>query len=185
MALYLALFRGINVSGKNIIKMESLRKQMDLAGYGNVQTYIQSGNVVFEAKETSKAKVSVAIESLIKKEYGHDITVFVLDMADMNKVAANNPYATRDELEEGSKKLYVTFLSEIPQKENIQKLYDAPIGDDSIEFNDDILYFKLATKASDSKLSNNLIESKLKLRATTRNWNTTIKLLTMLEKSEK
>lgn len=185
MALYLALFRGINVSGKNIIKMESLRKQMEHTGYTNVQTYIQSGNVVFEAKQTSKAEISAAIESLIKKEYGYDIIVFVLDMADMNKVAVNSPYATREELEEGSKKLYVTFLSQVPQKENIQKLYDAPIGDDLIELKDDILYFKLASKASDSKLSNNLIESKLKLKATTRNWNTTIKLLAMLEKSKK
>ena len=184
MGLYLALFRGINVSGKNIIKMESLRKQMELAGYNSVKTYIQSGNVVFEAKETSKTDLSVAIELLIKKEYSHDITVFVLDREDMNKVAANNPYATKDELEEGSKKLYVTFLSGVPQKENIQKLYDAPIGDDLIEFKDNILYFKLAEKASDSKLSNNFIESKLKLRATTRNWNTTIKLLIMLEESE-
>ena len=184
MALYLALFRGINVSGKKIIKMEDLRKHMDTAGYKNVNTYIQSGNVIFESDETSKSKIAAAIETMIEKQYGFEVVVFVVDMDDVNRAVANNPFAKKGELEEGTKKLYVTFLSEKPSVENMEKLQQAPIGEDIIELKGDILYFKLVSKASESKLSNNLIESKLKVRATTRNWNTTLKLQGMMEDYE-
>ena len=184
MALYLALFRGINVSGKKIIKMEDLRKLMDAEGYKNVKTYIQSGNVIFESDETSKSKIAAAIESMIEKQYGFEVVIFVIDMNDVNRAVANNPFAKKGELEEGTKKLYVTFLSEKPSIENIEKLEQSSIGEDIIELRDDILYFKLISKASETKLSNNLIESKLKVSATTRNWNTTLKLQSMMEDYE-
>ncbi|WP_129749719.1 DUF1697 domain-containing protein [Flavobacterium beibuense] len=184
MALYLALFRGINVSGKKIIKMEDLRKLMDAEGYKNVKTYIQSGNVIFESDETSKSKIAAAIESMIEKQYGFKVVIFVIDMNDVNRAVANNPFAKKGELEEGTKKLYVTFLSEKPSVENIEKLEQSSIGEDIIELRDDILYFKLISKASETKLSNNLIESKLKVSATTRNWNTTLKLQSMMEDYE-
>lgn len=181
MKVYAVLFRGINVSGKNIIKMEALRNLLTEAGYEGVKTYIQSGNVVFKSKEEDKATLAKNIEQLIKEHYDYDITVFVYDKAAIEKVLQNSPYATADYKEEGVKKLYVTFLSEIPAKETIEKLHEVPIGDDEITLKEDVLYFKLATKASESKLSNNLIESKLKVKATTRNWNTTLKLFSMLE----
>ncbi|GGB64917.1 hypothetical protein GCM10007424_01020 [Flavobacterium suaedae] len=181
MNVYAVLFRGINVSGKNVIKMEALRNLLTEAGYESVKTYIQSGNVVFKSKEEDKATLAKNIERLIKEHYNYDIIVFVYNKADIAKVLQNSPYATADYKEEGVKKLYLTFLSEIPAKENIEKLHQAPIGNDEITLTDDIVYFKLATKASESKLSNNLIESKLKVKATTRNWNTTIKLFSMLE----
>jgi uncharacterized protein (DUF1697 family) len=182
MPLYLALLRGINVSGKKIIKMEDLRKLMESTGYTNVKTYIQSGNVIFESKETLAKKIGAAIEALIQKQYGFDVTVFVIDKKSIEKAVDNNPFVEgREEEPSGFKKLYVTFLSEVPSQENIEKLRQAPIGNDLIETEGNILYFNMESKASDSKLSNNLIESKLKLRATTRNWNTTLKLLSMME----
>jgi uncharacterized protein (DUF1697 family) len=185
MPVYLALLRGINVSGKKIIKMEDLRKLMESSGYKNVKTYIQSGNVVFESGVKDKDKLAKEIELVIEKQYGFDVSVFVVDINDVNRAVDNNPFATKDQVEEGTKKIYVTFLSEIPLAENIEKLKQAPIGEDLIEFADDILYFKLMSMASESKLSNTLIESKLKVRATTRNWNTTLKLLSMLEAAGK
>ncbi len=181
MQLYLALFRGINVSGKKIIKMEDLRKLMEASDYNDVKTYIQSGNVIFKSNLTSKSKIAADLESLIQKEYGFDVTIFIVDINDVNKAVDNNPFAKKGELEEGTKKLYVTFLSDKPSAENVDKLNQAPIGEDIIVFKDDILYFKLISKASESKLSNSLIENKLKIRATTRNWNTTLKLQEMME----
>lgn len=182
MPTYLALLRGINVSGKNIIKMEALRTLMDSEGFTHVKTYIQSGNAIFDSSMRSKAKVAAAIEALIKNNYGFAITVFVLDANDIEKAIDNNPFVTgRDPEGAGSKKLYVTFLSEEPTAENVKKLEEAPIGEDKISISGNVLYFKLESKASESKLSNNLIESKLKLRATTRNWNVTLKLLELLK----
>jgi uncharacterized protein (DUF1697 family) len=181
MPVYLALLRGINVSGKKIIKMESLRTLMETNGYINVKTYIQSGNIVFGSSEASKPAIAKAIETLIEKHYGFDVSVFVTDKEALEKAVDNNPY-TEGRVEEpaGFKKIYVTFLSEKPTTENFEKLSQAPVGNDLINLKDDILYFKLESKASDTKLSNALIENKLKVRATTRNWNTTLKLLSMM-----
>lgn len=182
MSTFLALLRGINVSGKKIIKMEDLRRLMGDAGYTNVKTYIQSGNVIFESGETSKDTLARDIEALIEKQYGFDVTVIVTDKLSVEQAIDNNPFTVgREEEPSGFKKLYVTFLSDAPSSENIEKLRQSPIGEDLIEFVGNILYFKLESKASDSKLSNALIETKLRLKATTRNWNTTLKLLSMME----
>lgn len=182
MAQYIALLRGINVSGKKIIKMEDLRKHMADAGYTNVKTYIQSGNLVFESDQKQKDKLGKSIEALIEKKYGFDVRVFIADKKDIEKAIDKNPFINeRKEEPSGFKKLYVTLLSENPTDENIEKLKQAPIGNDLIEIIDSILYFNLESKASDSKLSNSLIENKLKVKATTRNWNTMLKLLSMME----
>ena len=182
MPVCLALLRGINVSGQKIIKMEDLRKRMDTAGYKNVKTYIQSGNIIFESAEKSKPALAKAFEAFLMKEYGYEVTVFIVDANDVERAIDNNPFVEgRVEEEPGFKKLYVTFLSDEPFVDGMEKLRQAPIGEDEIEVIGDILYFKLFSKASDSKLSNSLIESKLKLRATTRNWNTTLKLLSMMK----
>lgn len=182
MPTYLALLRGINVSGKKIIKMEELRKLLEADGYSNVKTYIQSGNIIFTSGTGTKKEVAAALETLIEKHYGFDVTVFVLNAKDLEEAIDNNPFVGNRQPEgAGSKKLYVTFLSATPLSENIEKLRQAPIGHDLIDLKDEVLYFKLQTKASESKLSNNLIETKLKVKATTRNWNTTLKLLEMMK----
>lgn len=182
MVNYLALLRGINVGGNNSIKMEHLRHYMADAGYSNITTYIQSGNIVFTATEKNKEKIAKAIEELIENKFGFKIYVFVLGDKDLLKVAANNPYAEMNVTEAGPKKLYVTFLSDIPARENMESLYESSTSGDLISSTDTVLYFKLAGKASDSKLSNSFIENKLKIKATTRNWNTTVKLLALLDK---
>ena len=182
MPVYLALLRGINVSGKNIIKMEDLRKRMEAAGYAAVKTFIQSGNILFTSGERSAGPQGKHMEALLKQEYGYDVTVFIITKNELKSAIDNNPYVEgRVEEATGFKKLYVTFLSGEPLIEDIEKLKQVPIGQDEIAVVGNVLYFKLFSKASDSKLSNNLIESKLKLRATTRNWNTTLKLLNMME----
>lgn len=182
MPVYLALLRGINVSGQKLIKMEDLRNRLGEAGFSNVKTYIQSGNVVFESPEKDTGKLAASLEASIEKAYGFDVTVFVLTAKELEAAIDNNPFTKgREEESSGFKKLYVTFLSDEPYGENLEKLRQAPIGNDKIEVVGRVLYFSLDSNASNLKLSNNLIESKLKLRATTRNWNTTLKLLRMLQ----
>lgn len=179
---YLALLRGINVSGQKIIKMEHLRALMADAGYKNVKTYIQSGNIVFSSNEKSKQKAAKSIENLIKKHYGFDVSVLILDAPVIDKIIADNPYTKGTEPEPaGIKKIYVTFLSDVPLPENAEKLLEAAIGEDAITLAGDVVYFKLANGAADSKLSNNFIESRLKVKATTRNWNTTLRLATLIK----
>jgi len=180
MPLYLALFRGINVSGHNLIKMEPLKKLMEEEGYVNVETYIQSGNVVFEHPETSKEKIAKAIEILMYREYGHNVLIFVLDEADLSKAITNNPYTGTEPEGQGVKKYFVAFLSGIPAGDGLDKLKKYHRGDDLYKIKDNVMYLKLSTSAADSKLTNVFIENKLNIKATIRNWNTTLKMLEMM-----
>jgi len=92
MSLYLALLRGINVSGKKIIKMEDLRRLIEASGYTDVKTYIQSGNIVFGSNIKSKSVIAKAIEEIIEKNYGFDVSVFVINRNNLEKAIDNNPY---------------------------------------------------------------------------------------------
>lgn len=181
MPAYLALFRAVNVSGHNIIKMEHLRKVMEGEGYKNVATYIQSGNVVFTTGETDKAKIKREIETLLYKEYGHDVFNFILDEAELQKAIDNNPYTDPQPEPSGIKKYFVAFLSGDTTPQGLDQMKKYNRSDDEFKAIGNILYLKLSQSAADSKLTNSFIESKLGLKSTTRNWNTTLKLLEMLK----
>jgi uncharacterized protein (DUF1697 family) len=181
MQKYLALFRAVNVSGHNIIKMEHLRKLMEAEGYKNVQTYIQSGNVVFETTEKDKAKIKRDIEVLLYREYGHDVFNFILDANELQKAVANNPYTGAEPEPSGIKKYFVAFLSDDATQQGNDQLKKFNKSDDEFKTVGNILYLKLSQSAADSKFSNSFIEGKLGVKSTTRNWNTTLKLLEMLK----
>ena len=178
MNTHLALLRGINVSGKKLIKMEDLRKLMEAAGFENVKTYIQSGNIVFDSKEISKAKLSEKVKKVIFDHYGFDVSVVMLNGKDLAKAIAENPFIKEKGID--LKQVYVAFLSEEPIEDNIERMKLAKIGDDIALLSGNVMYLKYAAGAGNSKLSTNLIENKLKVIATARNWNTTLKLMEML-----
>jgi uncharacterized protein (DUF1697 family) len=175
MKTHLALLRGINVSGQKLIKMEDLRKLIETAGFKNVSTYIQSGNVFVDTDETSKAKVADTIKELIKEKYGWDVGILMLDLPYLRKMVANNPFLKEKDL--NLKQLYVAFLSDKPLNENIEKFRQFDVQNDIAILEGDVMYLKYAIGAGQTKLSNALIENKLKVVATSRNWNTTLKLL--------
>ena len=128
MKLYIALLRGINVSGHKIIKMELLRKAMADSGFNNVSTYIQSGNILFQSNE----KDPLVLEKQI---------------------------------------------AETPAPKAVSLLQSVDFGNDTIAYIGKALYLLYANSAADTKLSNAIIENKLKIRATTRNWKTVCKLI--------
>lgn len=183
MPAYLALLRAVNVSGHNIIKMEHLRKLMAENGYNNVQTYIQSGNIVFELEETDKAKIAYDIKLLLYKEYGYDVVVYIYDAADLQQIIANNPYTDDVPEPSGKKKYFVVFLNHEVAPQGLDKMKKYNRSDDAFKAVGKILYLKLSQSAADSKLTNAFIENKLgnNYKATMRNWNTTLKMLTMLQ----
>ena len=178
MTTHLVLLRGINVSGQKLIKMEDLRKLLTDAGFQNVATYIQSGNIIFESKETDKVKVAAQAKALIKKQYGWEVGVLVLDFADLEQTIGNNPFLKEPGADQ--KQLYVAFLSEQPLSDDLSRFRAFDIGQDEAVLGDRVLYLKYASGAGNTKLTNALIENKLKVTATSRNWNTTLKLRDML-----
>ena len=119
MKKFIALLRGINVSGQKKIKMSELKSLLEKAGFQDVITYIQSGNVIFSSNEKSGEKLVKKISSEIKRRFGFDVQVIILTLKEIEYTLKNNPFIKR---KKESERLYVTFLSNIPSKENLQKL---------------------------------------------------------------
>ena len=110
MNVFISMLRGINVSGKNRIKMEELRELYESLGFQNVQTYVQSGNVIFESVETDVGEISTRIEKKIKRVSGFDVPVFVRTKSEFQRLIENTPFPGKD-----TTKLHVAFLSECRQ----------------------------------------------------------------------
>ena len=179
MKTYIALLRGINVSGHKIIKMELLRKVLEESGYQNISTYIQSGNILFRTPITDAAKIEHQIAGIIAKHFGFDVPVTVVTPDDLKKIVAENPYA--GQIIEDSAQPYVAFLSEIPAIAKLEELKAADLKGDTFISIDKTIYLRYANHAGDSKLSNAIIESKLKVKATSRNWKTVVKLIELAD----
>lgn len=175
MKLYIALLRGINVSGHKIIKMELLRKAMADSGFNNVSTYIQSGNILFQSNEKDPLVLEKQIADIIKKHFTFDVPVIVITPDELKAVVHNNPYA--EQKIHDSAQPYVAFLSETPAPKAVSLLQSVDFGNDTIAYIGKALYLLYANSAADTKLSNAIIENKLKIRATTRNWKTVCKLI--------
>lgn len=172
MPTYISILRGINVSGQKKIKMADLKVLFEKLGFINVQTYIQSGNIVFQFKETKAATLQQTIFNAIQKEYGFDVPNLILTPQEVESTLKNNPFKNIEQV-------YFTFLSELPTQENIDKLATYNYPDEYYELEGKIIYSHFPNGAGRAKMSNNFFENKLKVMATSRNLNTTKKLLEM------
>ena len=174
MNTYIALLRGINVSGQKKIRMAELREQLAELPYENIQTYIQSGNIVFQSPEKPLAQLAKEIRGKIAEHYEFDVPTLIKTPAEMEAVVANNPFANED-----LKRVYVTFLEPAPEQVQIDVLGEVDYSPEQYVIQGKILYLFSPLGRGTSKLSNNLFEKKLKVDATTRNWRTVNKLIEM------
>jgi uncharacterized protein (DUF1697 family) len=175
MTTHLALLRGINVSGHNMIKMESLKTTLDNIGFQNVTTYIQSGNVFVTTEEENSAKVGFLIKQEIFKAFGHEVSVVVIAKTDLEGCLANNPYLKEKDLD--TKKLYVAFVSIGLRSDSINDLKMSQVKPDQAHIDGNRIYIKYAVGAGKTRLDQKYIEKKLNVTATIRNWNTVTQLL--------
>ncbi len=176
MTIFISMLRGINVSGQKKIKMEELKKLYESIGFKNIQTYIQSGNVVFDSSDSDTLELSSIISQKIKDHFGFDVTVIIRTKEEINKVIDNTPFVNKD-----INKLGVVFLSGTPTLSPTEEINKHK--DDSEEFfiSGKEIYLYLPNGFGRTKLSNNFFERKLKLSATSRNWRTVIKLVEIAE----
>jgi uncharacterized protein (DUF1697 family) len=168
--IYIALLRGINVAGKKVVKMESLRASFEALGVSWVRTYVQSGNVIFEAAKTFPRELSKIIMERISSDSGFSIPVVLKTEDEMKEIVRENPFVKEEEVD--SSKLHVAFLSELPgedAKERIDALNARP---DQFRVRGREIYLYCPNGYGRSKLSNNALERALSVGATTRNWNT-------------
>lgn len=175
---YIALLRGINVGGRNKIKMANLRNFLMENGFENVKTYIQSGNVVLDSTYNS-TKVVEKIRQIITDNYGFDIKIVVKTPAEIINITNASPTEMTDNIPHN--RVFAMLLDAIPEKENVDLFLEKDFSPDLLTIENDVVYFACPNGVSKSKLSNNLIEKKLKVNGTTRNYKTMVKLLSMVK----
>jgi uncharacterized protein (DUF1697 family) len=175
MQTYISLLRGINVSGQKIIKMDDLRRVYEHLNFHNVRTYVQSGNVIFQTKESNQTLLQQKINAEIAREFGFDVPVLIMSIQQLKQTIGNNPFA-KDVTKEQSF-LHVTFLAESPVNMDIKAITDKKLNNEDIAFTPCAVYLYCPAGYGSSKLSNNLIEAKLRVKASTRNWKTSNELL--------
>lgn len=179
MKTFIALLRGINVSGQKKIKMAELRVHLSELDLRNIRTYVQSGNVIFESIESDTTFLERQIEKKILEKYGFEVVVMVKMTGELIQVLENNPFIN-SRLRDTSR-LYVTFLSNIPDQEQLSKLEAINYSPEEFVLDGKNIYFFSPQGYGKAKMNNNFFEQKLKVDATTRNWNTVNKLVAMTD----
>jgi uncharacterized protein (DUF1697 family) len=180
MPAYIAMLRGVNVTGHNPIKMEQLRGLCNRLGFQRVETYVQSGNIVFQGKIENPAVLSKRIGETILNSFGFNVHVIVRTSKEMENVVANNPFLKEKDVDPS--KLHVTFLQGAAQKSSLNRLEDLATSQDRFYPASREIYLYCPGGYGRTKLSNNAIEKVLSVTATTRNWRTTNMLLDMVSK---
>lgn len=176
MTKYIAILRGINVGGKRKILMTDLKQLFENLGYIDVVSYIQSGNVIFNNPHNhSSIEIEDAIHKAISDQYSFDVPVIVRTASEIQAAVKSNPYYSSQELD--INQLHLTFLKEKPAVGDIEKAETYQEQADSFVVVEKDVFVFCQGKYHQSKFSNNFFESKLKVRATTRNWKTVLKLL--------
>ncbi len=173
MTRYVALLRGINVSGQKLIKMEELRRHLELPGFSNIVTYIQSGNVLFDTKEKKQDLIRKQIEDQLIVKLGYAVPVIVRSLKEIGEAIANNPFDTP--VSGGKARLYVSFLSGLPDEELIKLIEAFSYEAEKIKVVNREAYL-LTESYGSTKFPNTFIEKKLGVQSTVRNWNTVNKL---------
>ncbi|MDQ8737740.1 DUF1697 domain-containing protein [Paenibacillus sp. LHD-38] len=170
MTIYFALLRGINVSGHNMIKMTELKQMVEAMGFKRVKTYINSGNVMFEAEENAAA-LEEKIEKEISRVFGFNIAVFVRSALELACIIDHSPFKTV--VLEDKQSIHLTLLKEAPSQEQLDRLPEVEQGEDEYLIEGKEIYFLYRQSILDSKLTKKF--QKL-LPATARNWKTILKL---------
>ncbi|MEP0479643.1 MAG: DUF1697 domain-containing protein [Nonlabens sp.] len=173
MTRYVALLRGVNVSGKNKLPMALLRDALDKTSFYGVTTYIQSGNIVFNS-DLKSAQCADIISELLKSEFDLVVPVMVKKQEVISDTLKVNPFKTRTI--ENLKFMSFGFLSECPVQEKVTATEECSNDVETFKIIDDVIYFYCGVGFGKTKMTNAWFEKKLGVTSTMRNYNTTLKL---------
>jgi uncharacterized protein (DUF1697 family) len=168
MSVYIALFRGINVGGKNALPMKELVSVLEDLGGRNVRTYIQSGNAVFVSPEKDTLRLSNKIRREIKKRRGFEPHVLLLEVADIERAIRKNPFP---EAVTDPRVLHAGFLASVPEKPNLKALESLKSDRERYQLIDKVFYLHAPEGIGRSKLAAK-VEKLLGVPMTDRNWRT-------------
>jgi len=175
--IYIALLRGINVGGNNIIKMEHLRQVFTNLGFSDVKTYIQSGNIIFQTTESDKLKLTQDIENKLQINFSTEIKTLILSSNQLAEIIAAAPENFGSQPEKF--RYDVWFLLPETAIDNVVANVRLREGVDFLQAGKNAVYTsRLSEKMGKSYLSK-IIQTSVYKKITIRNWNTTTKLLEM------
>jgi uncharacterized protein (DUF1697 family) len=177
--VHVALLRGINVGGKNMLPMAKLVEMFEEAGCEGVRTYIQSGNVVFIAKDAGKACRGVS--GAIAKKFGFEGRIVVRSADELDRVAKDHPFLSA---KADLKRLYVGFLADSPDPVRVAGLDPKRSPGDLFKVIGREIFMQINTGAADTRLTNAWFDSTLGTTSTFRNWRTVLKLAEMAREVE-
>lgn len=177
MPTYLALLRAVNVSGHNKLPMKELRERMEAGGYGNVRTYIQSGNVIFDHPSEDETGLRVQLTAFLETEFNVKSPVVLRSRDELAATIANSPIAIE---EADHKHFHVLFLADMPTQDQVAALDPNRSPNDRFVVCGRDIYV-LYEDIPRSKFTNAYVDSKLKTVSTARNWRTVNTLLGVLD----
>jgi uncharacterized protein (DUF1697 family) len=179
MKTFIVLLRGINVGGHKKVPMAELRELLSKRGFDTVKTYIQSGNIMLQSSG-DKIEIELKVKEAIQSHFGFDILVIVRTRTDLMRIFDACPFS-----EEKKENSYFVLLSEIPKPELVAEVMKITHDNEVFSVIDDCIYFHSSVGYGNSKFNMNSFEKKLKVRATSRNYKTTVKLIAMSLENEK
>lgn len=177
MKKFIVLLRGINVSGQKKIIMADLRKMLENLKFQEVETYIQSGNAVLKTTEHDNEKIAEKVRNGIIDAFGFDVPALVKTYKELKSIFNQNPFTEQTDIE--NKRVYFALLKEAPQPKLIEEFRKEKFANEEFFVTQNCVYLNYVNGAGKAKLTNNLIERKLKVSATSRNYRTMVKLLEM------
>ncbi|MGC1204196.1 MAG: DUF1697 domain-containing protein [Flavobacteriaceae bacterium] len=174
MNTYIALLRGINVGGHKKVPMAELRELLSKSGFQNVQTYIQSGNVIFKSLENNIQKLELDMHNTIKNHFGFEVPVIIKTPNELLQVFDACPFS-----EEKKVNSYFTLLYATPDTSLINEVSKITYPNEEFIITNNCIYFYCSTGYGHAKYNNKFFERKLKTTATARNYKTMVKLIAM------
>ncbi|MBT3274535.1 MAG: DUF1697 domain-containing protein [Spirochaetales bacterium] len=175
MNTYISLLRGINVSGQKKILMQELKGLYENLGFLDIQTYIQSGNVVFRSSERDSSSLDKSIKKAIFANYQFEVEVIMRTLDEMIETVKHNPFFNSNSAD--IKKLAVVFFQQQPETEKFLNIEELDAGDDLFSHTDREIFLYVEKGFAKTKLTNVFFEKKLGIPATTRNWRTVTTLI--------
>lgn len=176
MKTYIALLRGINVGGHKKVPMSELRQLLSEVGFKDVQTYIQSGNVVFKNKKTNPLELESRIQNAIQNHFGFEVFVLVKTRVQLQHIFNDCPF-----IEEKKKKSYFMLLHDTPNQDLVAEATAKTYEGEEYQIIKDCIYYYCEKGYSQAKFNMNFFEKNLNTFATSRNYNTMVKLLSLSE----
>ncbi|PYM07117.1 MAG: hypothetical protein DMD82_06565 [Candidatus Rokuibacteriota bacterium] len=174
MSVHIGLVRAINLAGRNRVAMADLRKLLRGLGLEDVRSLLQSGNLVFRSDAHTSAQLERLLEDAAKHRLGLETDFFVRTARDWKAVIAGNPFPREAERDPG--RLLVIFLKDAPDRDGVKALESAITGREVVRAKGRHAYIVYPDGVGRSRLTSALIEKKLGVRGTGRNWNTVLKL---------